>query len=122
MASHLRVAHKVKAEAYAALCTIDDGEREAMKNKYNASSRGNGKKKLKDVPSYALSVSLDHISSVVIRCAFIILLCCDDVDAVAFEVIHSLRALGETPRKAPHMLLASNLKRTLCRLRRRRVL
>ncbi|KAI0763211.1 hypothetical protein BC629DRAFT_1651952 [Irpex lacteus] len=64
MARHLRTAHKLSADSHMALHTIEDSEYDAMKLRYNATPRNNAKKKLKDVPSHALSISLEHISSV----------------------------------------------------------
>ncbi|KAI0337896.1 hypothetical protein BDW22DRAFT_1487987 [Trametopsis cervina] len=67
LASHLRQIHKANPDLYRDLWVIEDNEREAMLQKYNAVPRNQGKKKAKDTPSRALSVSTGHTSSIVIR-------------------------------------------------------
>lgn len=67
LAKHLRTAHKLSGDSHSALHTIEESEYEAMKARYNANPRNNTKKKLKDVPSHALSISLEHISSTHIK-------------------------------------------------------
>lgn len=54
-------------QQYLTLCEITQEERYSMREKYNAKPRDAGKKRAKDAPSHALTISEDHTSYIVIQ-------------------------------------------------------